>query len=151
MSLEPIDTSMSGLETDPEAGEQGSASPGGRNVLLRIAYDGTDYAGWQIQPSLPTVQGLITEAFEKATGERVHVCGAGRTDAGVHALAQAASIRVQTRIPAENLVIALNNHLPESIRILSSVEVPWEFHAQHDAIWKIYRYRLYRASICPPW
>src|SRR5689334_21519502 len=115
MSLEPIDTSMSGLETGPESGEQGSAAAVGRNVLLRIAYDGTDYAGWQIQPSLPTVQGLITEAFERATGEKVHVCVAGRTDAGVHAVAQAASIRMQSPIPAENLVIALNDHLPESI------------------------------------
>jgi tRNA pseudouridine38-40 synthase len=123
----------------------------GRNVLLRLAYDGTDFAGWQIQPTLPTIQGHITEAIEKATGEQVHVCGSGRTDAGVHALGQAASIRMQARIPAANLVVALNDRLPESIRVLSSVAVPWEFHARHDAISKTYRYRLHRASICPPW
>lgn len=123
----------------------------GRNVLLRIAYDGTDFAGWQIQPALPTVQGLLTEAFHRATGEQVHVCGSGRTDAGVHALGQAASIRMNARIPAGNLVIALNDHLPDSVRVLSSVEVPWAFHAQHDARAKTYRYRLHRAAICPPW
>jgi len=136
---------------ESEADSQNNAVSVGRNVLLRIAYDGTDYAGWQIQPSLSTVQGLITDAFERATGEKVHVCGAGRTDAGVHALGQAASIRMRARIPAKNLVIALNDHLPESIRILTAAEAPWEFHAQHDARCKTYRYRLYRADLCPPW
>jgi tRNA pseudouridine38-40 synthase len=138
-------------ELGPEVAEQRSVLAVGRNMLLRLAYDGTDYAGWQIQPSLPTVQGHITEAFKRATREQVHVCGAGRTDAGVHALGQAASVRMQVPIPASNLVIALNDHLPESIRVLSAVEVQWEFHAQHDAVCKTYRYRLYRAGICPPW
>lgn len=122
-----------------------------RNVLLRLAYDGTDFFGWQIQPALPTVQGLLTEAFGKITQEQVHVCGAGRTDAGVHALEQAASVRMCSPIPAENLVSALNDHLPESIRVLSAMDVPFDFHAQHDAASKTYRYRMYRAPICPPW
>jgi tRNA pseudouridine38-40 synthase len=122
-----------------------------RNVLLRLAYDGTDFSGWQIQPTLPTIQGRLAEAFQQVAGEQVHVCGAGRTDAGVHALGQAASVRLHSPIPAANLVLALNNHLPPSIRVLACADVPYEFHAQHDALAKTYRYRLHRAAICPPW
>src|SRR5262245_49796496 len=89
-----------------------------RNVLLRVAYDGTDFSGWQIQPQRPTIQGLLTEVFANALGEVVNVHGAGRTDAGVHACAQAASVRIASPIPCANLQIVLNDHLPESIRVI---------------------------------
>ena len=140
-----------GVQADPAPGASGTATAPGRNVLLRIAYDGTDFSGWQIQSSLPSIQGHLAEAFARASGVHIHVCGAGRTDAGVHALGQAASIRMNSPIPAANLVKALNDHLPESIRILSAVDVPWTFHAQRDAVAKTYCYRLHRATICSPW
>ncbi|MSO20576.1 MAG: tRNA pseudouridine(38-40) synthase TruA [Acidobacteria bacterium] len=131
--------------------EEISREHSGKNVLLRLAYDGTDFSGWQIQLGLPSIQGQLTEAFQKITGELVQVRGSGRTDAGVHALGQAASVRLQSPIPAANLVRALNHHLPGSIRVLSSVEVANDFHAQLDAVAKTYRYRIYRASVCSPW
>jgi tRNA pseudouridine38-40 synthase len=121
-----------------------------RNILLRIAYDGTDFFGWQIQPQRPTVQGTIAAAIEKITGEAVSLCGSGRTDAGVHAVAQAANVRFCSPIPCPNLLRALNRLLPESIRILSAEPVPETFHARHDAASKIYLYRIYRPPICPP-
>jgi tRNA pseudouridine38-40 synthase len=121
-----------------------------RNLLLRIAYDGTDYSGWQTQPNRSTIQGVLTQVLGKITGERVEVRGSGRTDAGVHALAQSASIRLHCSIPCGNLLTALNDLLPESIRINSVDEAPEGFHARHDALWKIYQYRIYRDPICPP-
>jgi tRNA pseudouridine38-40 synthase len=121
-----------------------------RNVLLRLSYDGTDFFGWQIQPQRPTIQGVLTEAIFQITGESVHVHGAGRTDAGVHACGQAANVPLVCRIPCENLVKALNDRLPESIRVLSAQEVPPEFHARRAASSKTYRYRIFRGRICPP-
>jgi len=121
-----------------------------RNLLLRVAYDGTDFYGWQIQPDRPTIQGVLAAALSKITGEAVHLHGAGRTDAGVHACSQAASVLLASPIPCPNLVLALNHQLPESIRILSAEEVPAEFHARRSARSKIYRYRIYRGMICPP-
>lgn len=122
-----------------------------RNVLLRIAYDGTDFFGWQIQPDRPTIQGTLAAALEAISAETVEVCGSGRTDAGVHACAQAANVRLRSPIPCPNLVKALNRLLPESIRILSAQPVPAEFHARRDAVSKVYRYRIFRGVICPPW
>lgn len=122
-----------------------------RNVLLRLAYDGTDFYGWQIQPQRPTIQGTLTEALRRITGESVLVCGAGRTDAGVHACGQAAHVRLGSPIPCSNLVEALNDHLPESVRVLSAVEAPLDFHARRDARSKTYRYRIFRGEVCPPW
>ena len=122
----------------------------GRNLLLRLAYDGTDYSGWQVQPNRPTIQGVLAAALGRVTGEAVHLHGAGRTDAGVHACAQCASVRILSPIPCPNLVQALNDHLPESIRVFAAEEVPAEFHARRSAHSKIYRYRIYRAKICPP-
>jgi tRNA pseudouridine38-40 synthase len=86
---------------------------------LILAYDGTPYCGWQIQPNLPTVQGTLSDAIHRTTGERVLPQGSGRTDAGVHALAQVASFSLAAPIPAANLHRALNRCLPPSIRILS--------------------------------
>ena len=122
-----------------------------RNLLLRLAYDGTDFFGWQIQPDRPTIQGLLTEAFVKISCAPMHLHGAGRTDAGVHAEGQAASVALRSPIPCAKLVQALNDHLPASIRVLSVQEVPPEFHARRNARSKIYRYRIYRERLCPPW
>ncbi len=121
-----------------------------RNLLLRIAYDGTGFFGWQVQPEKATIQGTLAEALEKICGEKAEVCGSGRTDAGVHALGQAANVRLRSPIPCENLVRALNRVLPDSIRILSAEPVPEDFHARHDATSKVYRYRIFRGAICPP-
>lgn len=123
----------------------------GANWKITLAYDGTDFRGWQVQPSLPTVQGLLAEAIERVTGERVLPQGSGRTDAGVHALAQVASFPLAAPIPPENLQRALNRALPAAIRILSTESVSPEFHARHSAQSKWYEYRIYRGELCPPW
>jgi tRNA pseudouridine38-40 synthase len=121
-----------------------------RNLKLTLAYDGTDFHGWQVQPDLPTIQGTLAEAIRRLTGAEVLPQGSGRTDAGVHALAQVASCEVDSPIPTANLVIALNDILPAAIRVLSVEEAPAEFHARKSARAKTYRYRIYRADICPP-
>src|SRR6266567_6606119 len=114
------------------------------NIKLILAYDGTDFSGWQVQPHAPTVQGTLASAIGRITGEKVLPQGSGRTDAGVHALAQVASFTTKSVIPAANLVIALNDTLPPSIRILDVREVPTDFHARKSARAKSYRYRMYR-------
>lgn len=121
-----------------------------RNVLLRIAYDGTDFHGWQRQPNTPTVQASLETAIEKLIGESVHVCGSGRTDAGVHALDQVANFKTTSRIPCENLLKALNDALPPTVRIKEAREVPENFHARYDVRSKTYRYRILQAPICSP-
>ena len=121
-----------------------------RNLKLTLAYDGTDFNGWQVQPNAPTIQGTLASAIGRITGERVLPQGSGRTDAGVHALAQVASFPLASSIPAENLVIALNDTLPASVRVLEAAEVAADFHARKSARGKTYRYRMYREGICPP-
>src|SRR3954463_11181294 len=121
-----------------------------RNLKLTVAYDGTDFAGWQIQPGAGTVQGTLASAIGRITGEKVLPQGSGRTDAGVHTLAQVAAFQTDSLIPAANFVIALNDLLPASIRVLSVEEVPAEFHPRKSAQAKTYRYRIYREAICPP-
>jgi tRNA pseudouridine38-40 synthase len=113
-----------------------------RNLRLQLQYEGTDFHGWQIQPNLPTVQGSLTEAIGSITAEEVHVNGSGRTDAGVHALAQVCNFLTQSKIPLSNLQKALNSVLPPSIRVIKIEEVPEQFHARHDAKAKHYRYRI---------
>lgn len=117
---------------------------------LTIAYDGTSYHGWQIQPGLPTIQGVLAEAIRHITGESVLPQGSGRTDTGVHALGQVASFSLNSPIPGSNLQRALNNLLPPSIRILAVEAVPSEFHARHSARRKTYEYRISTHAICPP-
>lgn len=121
-----------------------------RNLKLTVAYDGTDFAGWQVQPEAATVQGTLSLAIGRITGEKVLPQGSGRTDAGVHALAQVATIQTESVIPAANLVVALNDVLPASIRVLGVEEVAAEFHPRKSAQAKTYRYRIYREAICPP-
>jgi len=121
-----------------------------RNLKLTLAYDGTDFAGWQIQPEASTVQGTLSSAIGRITGEKVMPQGSGRTDAGVHALGQIATVQIECVIPAANFVIALNDILPASIRVLAAEEVAADFHSRKSARAKTYRYRIYREAICPP-
>jgi len=121
-----------------------------RNLKLTIAYDGCEFHGWQVQPERDTVQGLLAEAVERITGERTLPQGSGRTDAGVHAEAQVANLHVKSPIPCRGLQIALNDNLPQSIRVCSVEEVGPEFHARKSAVAKTYRYRIYRGDVCSP-
>lgn len=121
-----------------------------RTWKLTVAYDGTDFQGWQVQPGLPTIQGELLSALFRVTGESPLPQGSGRTDAGVHALAQVASFQLRAPIPAENLERALNRTLPASIRVAEASTVPHAFHARHSAIAKTYEYRIFRELICPP-
>jgi tRNA pseudouridine38-40 synthase len=121
-----------------------------RNLKLILAYDGHDFAGWQVQPDRLSVQGTLVSAFEHLTGEKTLPQGSGRTDAGVHALAQTATVTLESPIPAANLVRALNDVLPRSIRVLAVDEMPPDFHARRSAVAKTYRYHIYRGAICSP-
>jgi tRNA pseudouridine38-40 synthase len=121
-----------------------------RNVKLVLAYDGSEFSGWQVQPDAATIQGTLASAIRRLTEEKVLPQASGRTDAGVHALAQVASFRTESPIPLDHLVKALNHILPPSIRVLEAQEVPLEFHARKSARAKTYRYRMYRAPTCPP-
>jgi tRNA pseudouridine38-40 synthase len=129
--------------------ETQSASPK-QNWKLMLAYDGTDFCGWQVQPGAVTVQGELQAALKRITGEALLPQGSGRTDAGVHALGQVASFSLAAPIPAENLQRALNRTLPSAIRVLESKTVRNTFHARHSALAKTYEYRVFRAAICPP-
>src|SRR5438477_6377764 len=121
-----------------------------RNLKLVLAYDGSEFSGWQVQPEAATVQGTLASAIGRLTGEKVLPQGSGRTDAGVHALAQVASFTTESPIPSENLVKALNDILPPAIRVFEATETPPVFHARTSARAKTYRYRIYRGAICPP-
>ena len=121
-----------------------------RNLKLTVAYDGSAFNGWAIQPDVPTVQGILSETVHRITQETVRLYGAGRTDAGVHALGQVAHFKTRSRIPAENFQRALNSLLPAQIRILKVEEVTAEFHSRWMATGKTYRYRILRAPVCPP-
>lgn len=121
-----------------------------RNIKLVLAYDGSDFSGWQVQPDAVTIQGTLASVIGRVTGENVLPQGSGRTDAGVHALGQVASFKTESPIPAGNLLKALNDILPASVRVLEAAEVDSEFHPRKSARAKTYRYRLYRADICPP-
>ncbi|HWL09085.1 MAG TPA: tRNA pseudouridine(38-40) synthase TruA [Planctomicrobium sp.] len=121
-----------------------------RNIRLRLAYDGTQYSGWQVQPGRITIQGCLEQAIKSLTGESVSVLSAGRTDAGVHALGQVASFFTTSKIPAEKWRPALQTHLPPDIVILQSDEVPPEFHATFSAVSKRYRYVILNRLVSDP-
>jgi tRNA pseudouridine38-40 synthase len=121
-----------------------------RNLKLILSYDGADFAGWQVQPGRTTVQGALASAIGRLSGENVLPQGSGRTDAGVHALAQVASFATASAIPTENWLRALNDILPASIRVLEVTEAATEFHARKSARAKTYRYRIHRGAVCPP-
>src|ERR1700686_5435110 len=111
-----------------------------RNLKLILSYDGSDFAGWQVQPDALTIQGTLASAIGRVTGENVLPQGSGRTDAGVHALGQVATFTTQSPISADNLVTALNDVLPAAIRVLEAIETAPEFHARKSAQAKTYRY-----------
>jgi tRNA pseudouridine38-40 synthase len=121
-------------------------APEAQTWKLTLAYDGTDFHGWQIQPDRPTIQGELQAALGRLTGESPLPQGSGRTDAGVHALAQVASFCLAAPIPPENLRRALNRTLPASIRITDAQTVPGSFHARHSARAKNYEYRIFQGE-----
>ena len=121
-----------------------------RYFKLTIAYDGTDFHGWQVQANKPTIQGEIVNVLRRITQENVQLHGAGRTDAGVHALGQVGSFRTQSALSAGEFQRALNALLPPTIRIAAAEEVGPDFNARWSARGKTYRYRLYRGKVVPP-
>jgi tRNA pseudouridine38-40 synthase len=121
-----------------------------RNIRLTLAYDGTDFHGWQRQPEAPTIQEELEVRIEKITGAHSTLHGSGRTDAGVHAAAQVANFSTECPIPCENLVKALNDVLPAAIRVRKAEDAPGTFHSRYSAKSKTYRYRILQAAICPP-
>ena len=124
-----------------------------RTLKLTIAYDGTRYAGWQVQrrgTRKPTVQGTIEQTLRQILQEPVNVVGSGRTDAGVHALAQIAHLKTRTIIPHKRLLRSLNQLLPHDIAITHLEEANGSFHARFDTVAKRYRYRLFTGAVVPP-
>ena len=121
-----------------------------RRLKIQISYDGTDYHGWQVQPGLPTIQGVLEQVFGEIEGQAVQVAGSGRTDAGVHALAQVAALTMENPIPVENLRRAANRLLPHDIRVTKVEEAPLDFHPRFQAKAKTYEYRIFRGEICAP-
>src|ERR1700686_4150459 len=110
-----------------------------RNLKLILSYDGSDFAGWQVQPDAVTVQGTLASAIGRITGEKVLPQGSGRTDAGVHALGQVVTFATESSVPAANFVKALNDVLPASVRVLEVQEAAPDFHARHSTRAKTYR------------
>jgi tRNA pseudouridine38-40 synthase len=121
-----------------------------QNIKLTLAYDGTDFHGWQIQPGRPTVQGLITETLQQLTQQAVVLYGAGRTDAGVHAWGQVANFSTPSGLTPNDFARGLNALLPPSIRIRAAEETGLDFHARWHAQAKTYIYRIYRGRVVPP-
>lgn len=130
-----------------------------RTLKLTIAYDGTNYAGWQIQQiknqksrikNRSTIQGTLEQVLRRILQENVSIVGSGRTDAGVHALAQVAHVRTRSPMPAARLLRSLNALLPPDIAVLKVEEAPETFHARFGARRKRYRYRIYTGEVVPP-
>jgi tRNA pseudouridine38-40 synthase len=120
------------------------------NIKLTLAYDGTDFHGWQVQPGQPTVQGCLADILQRLTGEPVVAHGAGRTDAGVHAWGQTASFKTQSELTPGEFARGLNALLPPAIRVRSVEEVAPDFHARWQAQAKTYLYRIHRGGVVPP-
>ncbi|MBW2148205.1 MAG: tRNA pseudouridine(38-40) synthase TruA [Deltaproteobacteria bacterium] len=121
-----------------------------RNILLVLAYEGTSYRGWQFQPGEPTIQGVLQEKISIMTGEQVVLIGSGRTDAGVHALAQVANFRTSSRIPMDGFLRGLNSLLPDDIVVREIREVPDGFHSRYCARSKVYRYVVHNDDVPDP-
>jgi tRNA pseudouridine38-40 synthase len=120
-----------------------------RNIKLTIAYDGTEYHGWQIQPGFRTIQGVLREAIEGLLGCKVRVCGASRTDAGVSALGQVGLIQIDSPVPTENLAKAITDRLPPDMAVVEAVEVPLGFDVIGAVKNKLYRYTIYTGPVRP--
>jgi tRNA pseudouridine38-40 synthase len=127
-----------------------SCNPAMPTFKVTLAYDGTDFVGWQRQPSGESIQGVLEDALHSFDDRDVAVTGAGRTDAGVHALGQVAAFSLRNTIDAETLARALNAKLPETIRVLSACEVPETFNPRYDARAKTYRYRIWNGPALSP-
>ena len=121
-----------------------------RRLRFEVAYDGTDFHGWQVQPGLLTIQGILEEIISNMEGQSVHVAGSGRTDAGVHAYAQVAAVSLANRIPVDNFRRAVNRLLPPTIRINNVAEADAQFHPRFDARRKTYEYRIFREEVLSP-
>lgn len=121
-----------------------------RNIRLLLAYDGTPFLGWQVQPQGPTIQSVLEEALGRITGHETKVKGSGRTDAGVHALGQVANFHTTARMATEAFVPALNGMLPPEIAVLAADEVDPSFDAQFSAVEKTYRYRILNSRVKSP-
>lgn len=113
-----------------------------RNIRLILEYEGTRYHGWQVQPDVPTVQGTLEERLSRITGEKASVTGAGRTDAGVHALGQVANFLTASRAPLSAFSLGLNSLLPPDITVIRAEDAPPDFDARRSARKKLYRYRI---------
>ncbi|MEZ6071998.1 MAG: hypothetical protein R3C10_17480 [Pirellulales bacterium] len=118
-----------------------------RTLRIELAYDGGDYAGWQIQPGQPTVQAALEASFAELAGQRVPVVGSGRTDAGVHALAQVASCRTTLALPCRDIARALNARLPDDIIVRQVSDAPADFSALHSAKRKRYAYLIHNRPL----
>jgi tRNA pseudouridine38-40 synthase len=121
-----------------------------RNIKLTLAYEGTDFSGWQIQPGQQTIQGSLTDVIAKLTQCQPMIYGAGRTDAGVHAAGQVANFQTESPLSAADFQRACNALLPVPIRVVGSEEVGPEFHSRWNAFAKTYRYRIFRGRVVPP-
>jgi len=121
-----------------------------RNIRLSIAYDGTDFHGWQRQPRAASIQSCLEAVLERIVGRGMKVVASGRTDAGVHAAKQVVNFKTSSPIPCPNLVQALNDLLPPTVRVREAAEVPDAFHARYAVRSKTYRYRILQAPVCSP-
>jgi tRNA pseudouridine38-40 synthase len=122
-----------------------------RNVKLTLAYDGTDFQGWQTQPGFRTVQETLETALQRLTGEaRVRANASGRTDAGVHAVGQVVNFYTTSALPCDTLVRAINAHLSEDVVVRAALDVPEAFDANHDAVRKLYRYVIHDGAVPSP-
>lgn len=121
-----------------------------KRVMLTVAYDGTNYHGWQLQPNVVTIESVLNDALSSLFKENIKVIGASRTDTGVHALGNIAVFDTNARMPAEKVSYALNQRLPEDIRIQASVEVPIDFHPRHQNSKKTYEYRILNSEFPMP-
>lgn len=121
-----------------------------KRVMLVVAYDGTNYCGWQVQPNAVTVEGVINQKLSELLKEEIKVIGASRTDSGVHALGNVAVFDTEARIPGEKVSYALNQRLPDDIRIQKSMEVPLDFHPRYCKCWKEYEYRIFNGEFANP-
>ncbi|MCR5717230.1 MAG: tRNA pseudouridine(38-40) synthase TruA [Lachnospiraceae bacterium] len=121
-----------------------------KRVLLVVAYDGTQYCGWQVQPHQATIEGELNKALESLTGVPTEVIGASRTDSGVHAKCNLAVFDTESPIPGEKFFYAVNKYLPADIRVIASREVPTDFHPRHMETKKTYEYRIQCAAVPDP-
>lgn len=121
-----------------------------KRVMLTVAYDGTNYHGWQIQPNVPTIEGVLNQHLSEMLGEQIEVIGASRTDAGVHSLGNIAVFDTDARIPAEKISYAMNQRLPEDIKVRKSEEVAADFHPRKVESKKTYEYRIWHDTFPMP-